>query len=236
MRKGFAPLIIISIIAAGLITTSVAGFFILKPKQVKESNQSRDISTQANPSTGSSGSEPSTNTLPAQSPLDPKDTANWQTYFENIMTYRFINATFKYPPDWKVNTSATDNDSCDALSIAPSDLVFYCGTPNFPPVYIKSLNTGERNPLSVSPKVRCTEIEELVINSQKAIGCKTTIENDTTISENDTYYIFKILKGTKIRDYYFPEKDIAFWYTQNPNQPNLEKEFDQILSTFQFLE
>ena len=93
MRKGFA-LPLITIIAAALVTASIIGFLILKPKQANEPNQNREISIQPSPQVVSS---PNSSPTPdaGREPNGSAETANWKTYTNSSNKY-----SVKYPADW----------------------------------------------------------------------------------------------------------------------------------------
>lgn len=154
-------------------------------------------------------------------------TVNWKTFDEGPRTYKFINANFRYPEKWIQKSAATDFDSCDAYSIGPSDNSYDCGSDHFPQIYVKPLTAGD--------KLRCTNPKPVTVNSSSAIYCTEILQNEYKS------FMYVVPKGTKIIDYFFEgkglgNKGVSVWYTQRTNDPNLEKEFDQILSTFKFLD
>ena len=219
-RRGYLAPPVVIILA--LITIAVAATLILQAKFF-----SKDKTPSLAP-VAQASVQPSTKTQASPPPQSTTDEmADWKTFNEGPRTDKFINATFKYPSEWVQLSSATDNDSCNAFSVGPSDSKDFCGSNHFPQIYIKPLTAGDA--------VRCKETKKTVVNSYEAIYCTDVL----TSEYKNTIYVTP--KNTKITDYFFADKGIgnkgvAVWYTQELGWPNREKEFNQILSTFQFIE
>lgn len=201
--------VIIILVVTGLIAGAY-WFFIMN----KESDTSDLTGPVPNPQVSTS--------TPSATPTATKDeTTKLKTFKDEE-----LGITFMYPNDWVIKLPNT-NPTCgeDVVSLAPNKKYLgTCGSENFPMVFIKP---------PLDSRIGCDELqdpEKVVIDGMEANKCESISEGPTNQDPG------LAPKGTKRINYYFPDTKFAIWYFQYPDWPDHEKELEQIVSTFKFLE
>ena len=208
MRRGFAPIIIIALIAAFLIgIAATVGYFKLKPQPT---TTPQSTSTPADLSSDLSAKYLSS----VETQVLEDKTANWKTFSDNK-----FGVSFKYPPSWKIklpNTDAMCNEDTIFLGYN-SEALGGCGSSNFALV---TISNGVRVGYGGISGCENEKTIKSLIGGKQALKCEY---------ENSSFFKKRI-------EYYFPEDKFAILYTQQSNYTDQQTIFNQILSTFQFLE
>ena len=214
MRRGFAPIIIIALVAAFLIGIgATVGYFQSK----------------SNPRLPGEGDYifPDTNTNPAASPV-PNETANpdliganWKTYTNKKLQFSVKLPTDLPNPRENILSTRTEIEFGTVLVINVG--VFYDQEKQ------RGLNYLEVAQTQGSSK---KQPETTTINDYKAAYLKMRQE-DMDPPPVASFNFVSIEKGNEIYSIYY---EIGNYQTSKENQERKQKDFDQILSTFKFLE
>jgi len=216
MRKGFAPIIAIAIIAVLLIGIGAAvGYSKLKNDQLERMLGEGDYNF------------PDTNTNPAASPV-PNETANpdliganWKTYTNKKLQFSVKLPTDLPNPRENILSTRTEIEFGTVLVINVG--VFYDQEKQ------RGLNYLEVAQTQGSSK---KQPETTTINDYKAAYLKMRQE-DMDPPPVASFNFVSIEKGNEIYSIYY---EIGNYQTSKENQERKQKDFDQILSTFKFLE
>ena len=213
MRKGFAPIVIVISLILLIPITYLIFLSIDRPWE--------DVHLTADDLAQLQGKYTSPTPTPLSSETANPDLigANWKTYKNSHLGF-----TIKYPEDWLIN----DCGGVD-ISLAPStQLLGVCesGSPGLILIQTGLDSTNYADEIKQLNPSDYDNFQKTIIADKEAI--KTSI-----VQKEDTY----VPKGTKSITYSinFNGRVLRINYIQLPKWGDYSKTFDQILSTFKFI-
>ena len=227
MRRGFAPIIIIALIAAFLIgIAATVGYFKLKPQPT---TTPQSTSTPADLSSDLSAKYLSS----VETQVLEDETANWKTYTNIQYSY-----SLNYPNEWIVKEENSPVDTVTTKTqIESKDYVI--GQPIVGGGFIPGAKTGSRLEIYVSKNPNFKSYEEFK-NFEETKSTEFPLsyfssQEETTISG------LKAIKKIGGKPY-MGEQSYAYTFNKGTiykiyltSSTDQQAKFDQILSTFQFI-
>lgn len=184
----------------------------------------------------SKGELPVSKTSPTPTPT-PDPTANWETYTNTLFSYQL-----KYPSGWEINRGPGDLSKEELQNL--SNIGFFAPEQEEPGVFF-GIYVNEFHPQSASRN--CTDLEDCADRIQSNLSPKNQIQNIVLSNENFMDNPAKSLTYKRVTESYTQswvhlttilDDNLYHFYIYHPTSlsDKYDGVFNQILSTFKFLE